>query len=130
MAAVTFPTAHGTTFTFGGATFAATNVKKKVTGNDPKDGRIDTTTLDMPEKSKRRYQDSPILSESAGETTITLTFFGATEPDIENVAAISFPSLGVTGQARCTEYELEGAVADVIKGTASFTIEPPEDTTP
>jgi hypothetical protein len=130
MPPITVPTGHGSQATFGSAQFLATQTKKKVTGVDPKEGRIDISTLEMPVGSKRRYQDAPLLSDSAGEITFTLSYLGTTEPDTENVQMLAFPALNVSGMARCNDFELEAAVGDVIKGTATFTMEPPDDTTP
>lgn len=119
-----FPDSQGTTFTYSGQSFACTNVKKKVNGAGS-DNKIDVSTLDLASGAKRVFQDAPLLDDpNKGVLAIvSISFLGMTEPVMDTLGVISCAKLGISGNARCTSYELEAAVGEVLKGTAEFSIE-------
>lgn len=124
------PDSQGTIFIYDGVTFEATNVKKKKSGPDTEGNKIDVSTVNQASGTKRVYQDAPLVEDSTKgtEATITVSFLGLTEPDTTEPHSITCVKLNVSGMAWCTEYEVEAAVGDVLKGTASFRIEAPETT--
>ncbi len=104
---------------FAGLPDGLTNVKVKRAGIDPtsSSNRLDASTLDLAAGSDRVYIDG--LPDSgagavSGETvTITCSFFGTP------------PTAGETieyngEQFKCTEAEIEYAVGDLVKGTATY----------
>jgi hypothetical protein len=121
---------QGTIFIFDGVTFEATNVKKKKSGPDTEGNKIDVSTVNQASGTKRVYQDAPLIEDSTKgtEAVITVSFLGLTEPDTTEPHPITCEKLNISGMAWCTEYEVESAVGDVLKGTASFRIEAPETT--
>lgn len=122
---------QGTTFSFDGQEFQATNVKKKVSGSSAAD-KIDVSTLVLPSGSKRVYQDPPLKDDpnKGVLAVVTVSFFGLEEPDTTDPCPIACATLGISGMARCTSYEAEAAVGEVLKGTAEFAIEAPAEVTP
>lgn len=97
-----------------------TNVKIKYTGADPtsSSNRLDASTLDLPAGSNRAYVDG-LPDGGAGsvdgvKTTITCSFLTANAPTAGNTYTIA----GVS--CRCTEVEVEYAVGELVKGTATF----------
>ena len=114
---------QGTTFTFGGVEFSATNVKVKKTGKGY-DQDVDVSTLDLASGADKVYE-APALYDygPAGRSVeISLSYLGDDEPDTENEALLVCAKFGLNDQARCTEFELEAAVGEKIKGTATFVI--------
>lgn len=111
--------ANGTSFT--GLPDGLTNVKIKQVGQDPTSSgnRLDASTLDLAEGSNRVYVDGlpdPGAGAAAGgiTTTITAAFFG-TAP----TAGASYTIQGIS--CKCTEVEVEYAVGELVKGTATYT---------
>jgi hypothetical protein len=104
---------------FDGLPGGLTNVKVKRVGIDPtsSSNRLDASTLDLAAGSDRVYIDG--LPDSgagavSGETvTITCSFFG-TPPTAGD--AITYNG----EQFKCTEAEIEYAVGDLVKGTATY----------
>lgn len=119
-----FPDSQGTTFTFNGNEFKCTNIKKAVAGSSAGD-KVDVSTLDLASGSKRVYQDSPLLDDpnKGVAAVVSVSFLGLEEPATDKAYAIACATLGITGQARCTKYEVEAAVGEVLKGTAEFAID-------
>lgn len=119
-----FTTAQGTTFTFDGDTFNCTNIKvatQQAGGNN----QIDISTLDLAEGSERVYQDPPLVDPNnpvtdidGNQTTITISFFGTTAPLAGTTATLV--TAGVSASYKCTQSEVEYAVGDIVKGTATF----------
>lgn len=104
---------QGMTFTFNGVDFSAKNVKVKKARET-----IDISDCTLAENAVRKLQQSPLAH---GET-ITVEFFGLEEPDQNTFHTLSCAKLGVSGNAFCTDYESNGAVGELLTGTASFTI--------
>lgn len=97
-----------------------TNVKISRKGINPTDSsnRLDASTLDLAVGSNRVYVDGlpdPGSGAVGGETTtITCSFLTASAPTAGNNYTID----GV--ECRCTEAEVEYAVGELVKGTATF----------
>lgn len=104
---------QGMTFTFDGTDFKAKNVKVKKARET-----IDVSDCTLADNTVRKLQQSPLAH---GET-ITVEFFGLEKPDQDTSHAISCAKLGISGVAFCTDYESNGAVGELLTGTASFTI--------
>ena len=109
--------AQGLTFT--GLPGGLTNVKVKRVGIDPTSStnRLDASTLDLAAGSDRVYIDG--LPDSgagavSGETvTITCSFFGAPPTAGDEITYEG-------AQYKCTEAEIEYAVGELVKGTATY----------
>lgn len=117
------PSSQGTTFTFGGVEFSATNVKVKKTGKGY-DQDVDVSTLALADGADKVYE-APALYDygPAGRSVeISLSYLGDDEPNTETEATLVCAKFGLNDQARCTEFELEAAVGEKIKGTATFVI--------
>jgi hypothetical protein len=105
---------------------ALTNVKVKKTGSDPtsSSNRLDASTLDLAAGSNRVYVDGlPDTGAGAVDgitTTITCSFLTDEAP----TAGSNYTIEGV--ECRCTEAEVEYAVGELVKGTATFVSVPPE----
>lgn len=132
-----FPTAQGTTFEFDGTEYQCTNIKVSVASADGSGGggsnQIDISTLDLAEGANRVFQDPPLLDPNAPAatedengnkitTTVTISFFGSTLPSAGTTATLTTSS--ASGQYKCTQSELEYAVGDIVKGTATFVSAP------
>lgn len=114
---------QGTTFTFGSVTFSGTNIKVKKTGKGY-DQDVDVSTLDLASGADKVYE-APALYDygPAGRSIeISLSYLGLDEPDTENESTLVCSKFGLNDLARCTEFELEAAVGEKIKGTATFVI--------
>ncbi len=103
-----------------------TNVKIKKVGSDPtsSSNRLDASTLDLAAGSNRVYVDG-LPDPGAGAvggitTTITCSFLTASAP----TAGTQYTIDGVV--CRCTEAEVEYAVGELVKGTATFVSVPDE----
>lgn len=97
-----------------------TNVKISRKGIDPNSTQLDASTLDLSTGSNKVYVDGlPDAGQGGfnGETvTITCSFLTATAPD----AGENYTIDGLV--YRCTEREVEHAVGELVKGTASFVL--------
>lgn len=114
---------QGTTFTFGSVTFSGTNIKVKKTGKGY-DQDVDVSTLDLASGADKVYE-APALYDygPAGRSIeISLSYLGLDEPDTDNEQTLVCSKFGLNDSARCTEFELEAAVGEKIKGTATFVI--------
>lgn len=118
-----FPDSQGTTFTFGAVTFSATNISVKKTGKGY-DQDVDVSTLDLASGEDRVYEAPGLYDYGpAGRATeISLTYLGLEEPETENEATLVCAKFGLNDNARCTEFNLEAAVGEKIRGTATFVI--------
>jgi hypothetical protein len=116
--------AQGETFT--GLPSGLTNVKIKKTGTDPTSGsnRLDASTLDLAVGSDRVYVDGLPDSGSGSvdgiTTTVTAQFFGPTAPTAGDEVTIQ----GI--ECKCTQVDVEYAVGDLVKGTATYVSIPSE----
>lgn len=97
-----------------------TNVKVSKKGSDPNSSsnRLDASTLDLAAGSDRVYVDA-LPDPGAGAvdgitTTITCSFLTESAP----TAGVNYTIDGV--ECRCTEAEVEYAVGELVKGTATF----------
>lgn len=104
---------QGTTFTYGGVSFIAKNVKVKQTR-----ATVDVTSLSAASGTFRVLQAAPLKDGDS----ITCEYFGTTAPTLGASAAIACAALGISGNAFCEEFELTAAVGELIMGTASFKI--------
>jgi hypothetical protein len=103
-----------------------TNVKIKKVGPDPtsSSNRLDASTLGLSPGSNRVYVDG-LPDNGAGAvdgvtTTITCSFLTEVTPE----AGVVYDIDG--SDYRCTESEVEYAVGELVKGTATFVSVPPE----
>jgi hypothetical protein len=82
------------------------------------------STLDLAEGANRVYQDPPLVDPNAAtavdgvETTVTISFMGSTKPTAGTTATLT--TTAASGTFRCTQSEIEYAVGDMVKGTATF----------
>lgn len=112
--------------TFSGLPSGLTNVKVARTGIDPtsSSNKLDASTLDLAVGSNRVYVDG-LPDSGAGAvngvtTTITCSYLSDNAP-----SAGSTMSYG--GQDfKCTEAEVEYAVGELVKGTATYVSIPSE----
>jgi hypothetical protein len=112
---------------FGGIS-GLTSVKVSSSTADPTDSsnRLDASTLALPAGSNRAYVDGlPDPGQSAGEDGITITaqitFLGAGAPSVGDEVTEG----GVT--LVCTESEVEYAVGELVKGSATYATKPPDE---
>lgn len=98
----------------------ATNIKVKTSRGDPtsSSNRLDASTLDLPDGSQRAYvdglPDNGASAVSGVTTTATVSFLSATPPEAGDV--VNFNGF----QLKCTEAEVEYAVGELVKGTATY----------
>jgi len=103
-----------------------TNVKISRKGIDPTGGsnRLDASTLDLAVGSDRVYvdglPDSGAGAVDGATTTVTAAFFGPGGPTAGDEVTIE----GVL--CRCTQVEIEYAVGELVKGTATYVSIPDE----
>lgn len=102
-----------------------TNVKVKTSAADPSasNNKVDVTTLS---DTERVYADAPLIDVGAGAdegttTTVTASFF------VEGGSAPTVTAANVTSGWICTEVEIEYAVGDFVKGTATYVFKAPAD---
>jgi hypothetical protein len=112
---------------FAGLPAGLTNVKISRQGQDPTStsNRLDASTLDLAVGSNRVYVDG-LPDSGAGAvggitTTVTASFFGPTGPTAGDEVTID----GVL--CRCTQVEIEYAVGELVKGTATYVSIPEEE---
>lgn len=117
------PDSQGTTFSFDGVEFGATNIKVKKTGKGY-DQDVDVSTLALASGADKVYEAPGLYDYGpAGRATeISLSYLGDEEPNTEDEATLVCAKFGLNGPARCSEWELEAAVGEKIKGTAKFVI--------
>jgi hypothetical protein len=114
-----------------GQTFAGiaglTNIKVSKKTADPTDSsnRLDASTLELPNGSDRVYVDG-LPDSGAGavdglEITVTVSFLSGSPPSAGDETEYGGQTLV------CTEAEVEYAVGELVKGTATFKTKPPEE---
>ena len=130
MAITNYVTPHdgsGTTVSFAGQTYKATNLTYSKS-DIASDNNIDTSTLDQVEGEEVNYQAAPLIGDSGSETgwTVSFDYIGnapiedATEGDLLVSGGIS-----ITGTAYCTESSVTLSVNDVVRGSATLRVERP-----
>lgn len=99
-----------------------TNVKVKTSAADPSssNNKVDVTTLS---DEARVYQDAPLVDAGSGAedgttTTVTCSFFVDGSPP-------TVTPIETTSGWICTEVEVEYAVGDFVKGTATYVYKAP-----
>ena len=122
-----FASAQGTEFSFGGSSFSCTNIKVSTANSEGGGGtnKIDVSTLDLADGAERVFQDPPLVDpnapvsdEDGNQTTVTISFLGASGPTVGAKETLS--TTGLSGLFKCTQAEIEYAVGDIVKGTATF----------
>ena len=120
---------QGSTVTFDTITFKATKVSIVFGGGSSSgggDSQIDVSHLGLASGSNKEYQTPPLAEvASAGGAgvvaQITIDFLDLEKPELNVEKSIDLGAkLAVKGQAKCTEYNLDASVNDVIRGTAKF----------
>ena len=102
----------------------ATNIKVKKSRQDPMAARLDASTLSLQDGSTRVYEDG--LPDGGADsvdgitTTANVSFLSDSPPEIGSEITLD----GVT--LRCSDTEIEYAVGELVKGTATFISVPPE----
>jgi len=98
----------------------ATNIKVKKTGQDPtsSNNRLDASTLDLAAGSDRVYVDGLPDAGAAAVDGVTVTVTVAFLSDTPPTAGDEVTYAGAT--LRCTESEIEYAVGELVKGTATY----------
>ena len=120
---------QSSTVTFNAVTFKATKVSVTFGGGSTSSAgasQIDVSDLSLASGSNKVYQ-SPPLNEvtSSGGTgviaTISIDFLDLQKPELNAEHPIKLGAkLAISGKAKCTEYQLDAAVNDVIRGSAKF----------
>jgi hypothetical protein len=113
--------------TFAGIT-GLTSIKVSQNTADPTDSsnRLDASTLDLSAGSDRVYVDGlPDPGQGADEngvtTTVQVAFLSDSPPAVGDETTYD----GVT--LVCTETEVEYAVGELVKGSATYVTKPPAD---
>ena len=102
---------QGTTFTFNSVDFVAKQVKVKRSRE-----LVDITSMAAAAGSTRIQQAAPLVDGDE----ITCEYWGTTAPARGTRAAITCATLGITGNAFCTDFELTAQVGELIVGAATF----------
>lgn len=122
-------TSQGSTVTFNSKTFEATDLSVAFGGGSASSGgttQIDVSHIGLADGANKVYQSPPLaeVSSSSGTgviATITLNFLGLEEPELYVEHPIDLGAkLKIKGTAKCTEYNLDLKVNDVIRGSAKF----------
>jgi hypothetical protein len=114
-----------------GQTFAGiaglTNIKVSKKTADPTDSsnRLDASTLALADGDNRVYVDG-LPDSGAGavdglEITVTVSFLSESPPSAGDETSYGGQTLV------CTEAEVEYAVGELVKGTATYKTKPPEE---
>lgn len=116
--------------------YEVTNLKISHQSNEGSGGaganKVDVSTLALADGSERVYADAPLKEPGAAEeddsgntTTITVSYYGATAYPVGSKTMV----MGVS--VKCTASEVEYAVGEYVKGTATFvSTTPDEEPTP
>lgn len=124
---------HAKVFTFDGATFHCTNITEEGSSSEPTEAeqRSDVTTLDVASGGDRVFAPPVITDPADGSATktetLSITFFGATRPTAGATGVVTINGADY-GKWKCTRSSLEYAVAEYVRGSATFTYVSP--TTP
>lgn len=104
--------------------YMCTNVKISTSSSEGGGGganKVDVSHLGLAHGSDRVFADAPLrdpnaaaADEDGNTTTITVTYYGASQYPVGGQTTIS----GIT--VKCTQSEVEYAVGEYVKGTATF----------
>lgn len=104
--------------------FTCTNVKISVQSSEGGGGgsdKVDVSHLGIAHGGLREFAAAPLrdpnapeADESGNTTTVTVSFYGAVPPVVGNTYTVA----GVN--AKCTQSEIEYAVGEYVKGSATF----------
>lgn len=129
MATTTYEDSQGTVVSFGGKEFKATKVSVKIgssSGNSSSKSQIETSDLSLTTGSEKNYQAPPLVepensSGSSSLGTVSIDFIGLERPTRNVETAIDLgDKLKIKGTAKCTDYQLDAQVNDIIRGSANF----------
>ncbi len=104
-----------------------TNIKVSKKTADPTDSsnRLDASTLELADGDDRVYVDGLPDAGSAAvdgvEITVSVSFLSDTPPSVGDETEYGGQTLV------CTESEVEYAVGELVKGTATYKTKPPEE---
>ena len=110
--------------------YLCTNVKISTQSNEGGGGgganKVDVSHLGLAHGSERLFADAPLIDpntpaedEDGNTTTITVTYYGAAQYPVGGETTIAGISV------KCTQSEVEYAVGEYVKGTATFVSTPP-----
>ena len=120
---------QGSNVTFNAVTFKATKVSVTFGGGSTASSgaaQIDVSDMSLASGSNKVYQTPPLneVTSSGGTgviATISIDFLDLQKPTLNSEAVIKLGAkLAISGKAKCTEYQLDAAVNDVIRGSAKF----------
>lgn len=129
MATTTYEDAQGTTVLYDGNEFKATKVTVKIgsgSSSSSSKSQIETSDLSLPSGAEKNYQAPPLVepensSGSAALGSVTIDFIGLENPRRNTELAIDLGAkLKIKGTAKCTDYQLEASVNDILRGSANF----------
>jgi hypothetical protein len=120
---------QGSTVTFNAVTFKTTKISVVYGGGGAattSTQQIDVSHMGIASGGNKEYQ-SPPLGEVASASgvgvlaTITMDFLDLQSPQLNVEHPIDLGAkLAIKGTAKCTEYTLDAAVNDVLRGSAKF----------
>lgn len=104
-----------------------TNVRVRTSFPAPStaNNKVDASTLALDDGDDRVYVTAPLIdvgSESETTTTVSCQFLSTTVPTAGDEVEIS--GAGASGTFICTEAEVEYAVGELVKGTATYVNKP------
>lgn len=125
----TITDSQGSTITFNSVTFKATKVSVTYGGGaaaSTSTAQIDVSHLGLPSGSTKEYQAPPLAEVASASgagviATITMDFLDLQKPALNVEHPIDLGAkLAIKGTAKCTEYNLDLATNDVVRGSAKF----------
>lgn len=106
-----YESSQGTTMSFNGVEFKATNIKTSRSRE-----KKNVATLDQADGEIMQYAAAPLLEGD----TISLTFFGKTAPDMSAKHTLVCSKFGISGPALCVKFDAEAKVGEYIMANAEF----------
>lgn len=132
----TFESSQGTTFSFGSWTgkcmriSVADSAPSPLSPSDPKAGKVEVSTLDLPHGSDRVYEEEPLVdpinvTDGSGSpvvtTTVTITFrvpVGETKPPAGTTDLLD--TADAYGQFYCSASSIDRQTNAYVEGQATF----------
>jgi hypothetical protein len=120
---------QGSTVTFNAVTFKATKVSVVFGGGSSASSgssQIDVSHLGLASGSNKEYQTPPLNEVTSGGgtgviATVSIDFLDLQRPELNAEHDIDLGAkLKIKGKAKCTEYQLDAQVNDVLRGSAKF----------